>query len=573
MSSSSNERSTFWSPRLEGRERAGNTLRNIIGRNSPFAGILRNMDVSFQDTELAGAVNTNTGQAEAPNTSESERGDNGPGGLNDNNQESDPSCTQEKGPRVGGIIDGVVWVGGSNIPGKTKEPADIMAFRPTSFKELYRQNTLLKEGLSDSKKLDLPGGSTKGISVTAWIQEVKWMIEPRGFDTVFRVFCPHDRKEIYLLDSWGEVTLSDVKKWVDILAEHGDRYDHENLKLSAIVIRESLGPDLYTRVASLANSTTTGPEYFKLAIDQVSFLSSSMVRKLSNDLTHLDLKKVPGENVATLTEIVTEKARQIVGSGNPPPDLKHLISKPFTTGTDQYFKTHALNIHNKVISHEYLKSWEQMLQEHNHTYQDLVQQSDYEPAKGVKDQDDTIHALIGKLDQKLDALKGNDSAKPVGNRRCYKCGAIGHLIRDCPEAGTKKETNPRFIPPNSNKGESREKVVDGVKHIWCGKCRGGKGIWTIGNGAHHTHDHRGNSHMDEAKKESNKMGVNDEGRSCDEESKLQANVGYVDEPLVFGFMGGWNIQQVDTIYTDDDKEVPHERPLCLDYPKGFCGEL
>jgi hypothetical protein len=168
------------------------------------------------------------------------------------------------------------------------------------------------------KKLDLPSGTSKGISVTSWIQEIKWMIEPRGFDTVFRVYSPVEQKETYLLDNWGELTLLDVKKWVGILEAHGDRYDHENLKLSAVVIRESLGPDLYARVASLANTNTTGPEYFKLAVDQVSFLSSSMVRKLSNDLAQLDLKKIPGEDVAKLAEIVTEKARQIVGSGNPP---------------------------------------------------------------------------------------------------------------------------------------------------------------------------------------------------------------------------------------------------------------
>ncbi len=351
-----------------------------------------------------------------------------------------------------------------------------MAFRPTSFKEMSRQHTLLKEGLADSKKLDLESGNAKGISVTSWIQEVKWMIEPRGFDTVFLVYHPEEKKKVYLLDKWGELTLAEVKKWVGILNMYGDRYDQENLKLPGIAIRESLGPDLYRRVASLTDGNTTGPEYFKLAIDQVSFLSSTMVCKLSNDLALLDLKKIPGENVAKLTKIVTEKARQIVGSGNPPPDLKHLISKPFTTGTNQYFKIHALNIHNKVINHDYCKSWEQMLHEHRHTYQDLVQHSDNEPAKGVKDQDDTMHAMIGKLDQKLEALKNGGSNRSEGGRRCYKYGSNNHIMLDCPESGNKKDTNPCFIPPNSTKREPKEQVVDGVKQMWCGKCRGGKGI-------------------------------------------------------------------------------------------------
>ena len=297
-----------------------------------------------------------------------------------------------------------------------------------------------------------------------------------------------------------------------------------------------------------------------------------MVRKLSNDLAQLDLKKIPGEDVAKLAEMVTEKARQIVGSGNPPPDLKHLVSKPFTTGSDQYFKTHALNVHNKVINHEYSKTWEQMLQEHSHTYQDLVQQADYGPAKGVKDQDDSIHAMIGKLEQKIDGLQtGVGASNVAGGRRCYKCGSPGHVIRDCPEGGSKKDTNPRFVPPNTNKGEPKEKVVDGVKQIWCGKCRNGKGIWTIGDRAHHTHEHRGSNPNDEVPPESPPKDAN-----AAQSKNPQANVGYIDAPLTFGFLG-WHVSN-----DDDDDDVCDEvlvdltgenNPLDEDYPKEFCGEL
>jgi hypothetical protein len=241
-------------------------------------------------------------------------------------------------------------------------------------------------------------------------------------------------------------------------------------------------------------------------------------------------------------------------------------------------------VHNKVLNHEYGKTWEQMLQEHSHTYQDLIQQSDYSPAKGGKDQDDSIHAMIGKLEQKIDGLQAGNLGNKTGgggSRRCFKCGSTEHVIRDCPEGGTKKDTNPRFVPPNTNKGEPKEKVVDGVKHIWCGKCRGGKGIWTMGDRAHHTHEHRGSGTLEGAA--AAKDTSQSEGNVGTSSNNTQANVGYVDEPLTFGFFGRMvtNDSVVHNTWDyddDDDDEGPNTdgdelNPLDEDYPKGFCGEL
>ena len=165
---------------------------------------------------------------------------------------------------------------------------------------------------------------------------------------------------------------------------------------------------------------------------------------------------------------------------------------------------------------------------------------------------------------------GGGNKSGGGNRRCFKCGSSDHLIRDCPEGGgSRKDTNPRYIPPNSSKGESKEKTVDGVKHIWCGKCRGGKGIWTVGGRAHHTHEHRSNPGLED----------NDGDKTTDEKGsggtntspKPQANMGYVDEPLVFGFFSPlWTPSDED----DDDHatNANDEDPLDMMYPKGSCGE-
>ena len=201
--------------------------------------------------------------------------------------------------------------------------------------------------------------------------------------------------------------MDKVKEWVNLLkGSYGDKWDKENLRLSAMAIRDSLGPELHGRVSSLTDASTTGPEYFKVAIDQVSYMNATMIRNLSNKLGQLKLKDIDGESVPKLTEKITEYAREIQGSGSPPSDLKNLISKPYTTGTVDTFKTHALSIHGQVMTGTYTKTWEDMVKGYNLFYQDLVQSDDYPPAKGgAKDQDETIQGMIAKaIDSKLDKL-------------------------------------------------------------------------------------------------------------------------------------------------------------------------
>lgn len=452
------------------------------------------------------------------------------------------------------------WVGGSNLGSQSmRAPLDVLCYRPEDFKSMQKQHESLKAGLEPPKRLELPSGNNKGIALTTWIQEVKLMIETKGFDTVFRVFDPKKNVEVYLLERWGEVTPEQIESWVALLrTSFGDRWDKENLRLSAMAMRESLGPELYARVSSLCNADTTGPEYFKKAVDQISYMNSTMVRNLSNKLGNLKLKEIDGENVAKLTEKITEIAREIQGSGCPPADLHNLISKPYTTGTEETFRTYALGIHGKVMTGEYMRSWEQMVQSYNLFYQELLQADDYPPAKGSKDQDDAIHGLIAKaIDRKLEMMKpqaGNNSdpSQQKGKRTCFECGSEEHLVRDCPRKKNGAERNWRVVPPNTSRGDSKEKIIDGITYKWCGKCRSGKGFWNGGDKAHFTHEHRGNQ-------SSNNENSNNESNDGEVRANVQANVGYVDEPLTFGFLGYIsNDEQLDGDL-DDAKDPEHPK--------------
>ena len=439
-------------------------------------------------------------------------------------------------PRVGGIDGSTPWTGGSELDPRTS-PLDILCYRPLDFTAKQKQMIALKEGLEESRRLDLPNDTGKTISLVSWIQEVKLLVETRGFDTVFRLVS--GLSETYLLDKWGEVTQSQVEQMIE---SYTDRYDLENLRLSGLALRDSLGADLYSRVPSLTGENASGPLIFKVAIDQVMFMNANMIRHLSNTLGSLKLKDIDGENVGKLGEQITQLAREIEGSGRPPSDLLNLVSRPYTTGSVDMFKTYALSVHSQVMTGTYSRTWDKLVTEHNSFYRDLVQSGDYPPANGSnQDQDGVIHALIAQaIDKKLEQIvpsggkgrNGGDNTNSTTRnvRKCFACGSEDHLIRNCPNRG---EKNWRHIPPDTSKGDPTEKTVDGILYRWCGKCRGNKGLWTEGDKAHFTSDHRsrGDGSTPPGVGVSDTPSVPTPAPTAGD----QANLGFVTTPLEFGF--------------------------------------
>ena len=96
-------------------------------------------------------------------------------------------------------------------------------------------------------------------------------------------------------------------------------------------------------------------------------------------------------------------ARQLDGSGREPDDLTNLISKPYTKGSVDIFKTYALGTHAGILSGAYPDKWENLVSNHNNMYYNLVQTDDYPPATGKKKEkeDDLIQGLLAKFEKKF----------------------------------------------------------------------------------------------------------------------------------------------------------------------------
>ena len=165
-----------------------------------------------------------------------------------------------------------------------------------------------------------------------------------------------------------------------------------------------------------------------------------------------------------------------------------------------------------------------------------IQSGDYEEGGGSTDPDAKIQALIAQTVEKkfgrLQAtgdhgLGGRNGQHRNGNqetRACFECGEVGHIRRNCPKRNG-NSTNPRHITPKQ--GESKDRMINGVPHKWCGKCRGGKGPWTVGDGAHCTHEHRGANAETAGQNES----ANLSQEVAEETANMAESPSYVNEPL------------------------------------------
>ena len=181
------------------------------------------------------------------------------------------------------------------------------------------------------------------------------------------------------------MTKKQVKEWVDCLqGNFEDKFDKENLKLSAHALRNSIGPTLLAHVISLTGAAATGPELFLVAVQQVNFMTVALVRTVCTKIVGLKLKSFPVKNVAKLGETISDLVKQIECSGEEPHDLLNLVAKPFTTGTQETFMTFAQGIHADVIAGKHDGDKVELISDMNQFCQTLVWAGDHEPAKGAK---------------------------------------------------------------------------------------------------------------------------------------------------------------------------------------------
>ena len=98
----------------------------------------------------------------------------------------------------------------------------------------------------------------------------------------------------------------------------------------------------------------------------------------------LRLNAIPGENVTDLCKTISKMIKQIVSSGKLPSDLFNLVSKPFTTGTQETFRTFYQQIFTQIVSGKFKEDEMDVIHKMNNFCQALPQNNECELARRTK---------------------------------------------------------------------------------------------------------------------------------------------------------------------------------------------
>ena len=93
-------------------------------------------------------------------------------------------------------------------------------WRANEFHSAYIIGKNFTEVLPDKNKLSLDKPNIK-ITLTSWITWIRSYTENNRMGTIFRVYDPYLKTEVYLLDDWGASKYRKISKWVQALTTTG----------------------------------------------------------------------------------------------------------------------------------------------------------------------------------------------------------------------------------------------------------------------------------------------------------------------------------------------------------------
>ena len=237
-----------------------------------------------------------------------------------------------------------------------------------------------------------------------------------------------------------------------------------------------------------------GPITLMIILQQINSSSAKALEKLSKVFQTLKICDVKGENVPHICNQLTYIIKRLEETTLPStlvPDLFNLMQTSSNSTFNDMFK-HWNGL--VIVDMAPPTTWVIMLSKARIMYHSLVDSNDWN---------------FSAEESGASIFQARDGAK--WEPTCFGCGEKGHIKPNCPKlankfqgqgtvtGGGRKETNPWYIRPSSQNGDTCkmvgqnkcwEKQIKDVNAAWCGKCvsktTGKAGMWTGPPRRHYT---------------------------------------------------------------------------------------
>jgi hypothetical protein len=387
---------------------------------------------------------------------------------------------------------------------------------------------------------DGPERLKKSYNVMTRMKELKKSLQENDMDDVFIIpkdfdddGVPTSNEYVDILDTIYGITIEQVTTASALYALKSSASWHpQNIAWSGKKILASCEDDLKEKVIEAAEqipkSLRGGPVYLYLMSKLILATSEKAMRGLTDKISSLQLSNFSGENVLTAGSYLKSAMNLFRAHDKVPKDINLLIFKIFRESTTTEFNSYVGSIESNLdtaplFGKEVTMTPEDMINAFESKYTDLLGRGEWEAKSTTSGQESGFSA--------------ESSSQDV---MCFNCGMIGHTSPNCTKPhdekaieirrklvlGTKtggrgggrrggrgggdrggrgrgraggrgrgggtpsQDTKPELSAEEKKKkvlktppaaGESHEKVIDGTKRLWCGRC----GTW----GDHKTADH------------------------------------------------------------------------------------
>ena len=361
--------------------------------------------------------------------------------------------------------------GGTRIQGPTREGM----YRPRGVKQerVTKEHCITYGGMDKfNGVIPIDGQTTIPLSTFKDVMR-QHMIENGMIDT-FLLKDPRDKTTVRDLFRHHAMMPADwVQKEVVRLKKYHDIYIDQNLKWSAEYIRNSITPDLLTKLLHEVTLETSGPETFISLMRLIHSDSYEALEKIKDKLLALELKNFAGEDIRSMNVMIRQYAEQLECGDHFTPELIPKICMKYENANDMKFSQWAtttlyepalrqvkdLRVMDKSVLSYSLITVDSLIRMTNTRYDDALAAGRYTSAVTSKDPDVLPAGYLAKMvqDEVTKTLKQvqfhNKSDKGTGgggtrgtntpfDGTCNGCGAQGVRQSDCTTCTTTTTTSP-----------------------------------------------------------------------------------------------------------------------------------